>query len=316
MTMPLLPVPKLGVGLSYQPGLRDAIRDADALLGFLEISPDILCREQIVQGRRMLAFQPALLDEALRWSEAYPTVVHGLGLSIGSACEWNQDYLRILDQFSQHCPMAWHSEHLGYLQITAPNGDMLHSGVQLPMPFTEEALELLVPRIKALIERFERPFLIENTTHYLTGLPASAGLDEIAFLNELSWRSGCGLLFDVHNFYCNAVNFGFDAKEALAKLDMQRVQEIHVAGGASSQGYVMDVHSDVVPEQVWSLLEWMVPQTINLGGIVYELLEQALHVVGHDGIKAQLERANEVWSSVPRCAAVSHLDEVVCDVAI
>ncbi len=125
---------------------------------------------------------------------------------------------------------CWHSDHLAFLLTTTSEGNSLHTGIPLPLPFTEEALDLLVPRAAALGERYGVPFLLENLTYYLPGLPAEKGRDEIAFLNDLTERANCGLLLDLYNFYCNARNFGFDAREALSRLRMESVIEIHIAG--------------------------------------------------------------------------------------
>jgi uncharacterized protein (UPF0276 family) len=189
----------------------------------------------------------------------------------------------------------WHSEHLNFLTTEYPDGRPLHIGVPLPLPFTDEALDLVIPRAAALNEQHGAPFLLENLTYYLPGVPSDRGRDVIAFLNDLSEGSGCGLLLDLYNLHCNATNHGFDPYEALTRLRLDRVVEIHIAGGASNDGFLMDVHSRVVPEPVWRLLDWVVPRAPNLAGIVYELLEEALPRVGVSGIRLQLERVREVW---------------------
>ncbi len=227
-------------------------------------------------------------------------MVHGLGLSIGSVSGWNEAYLHILDTFHARCPFPWHSEHLGFLTTTYPDGRPLHAGMPLPLPFSVEALDLLVPRVRALRERYPVPFLLENLTYYLPGLPADGGRDEVAFLNDLTERSGCGLLLDLYNFHCNAVNFRFDAREALSRLRLDRVVEVHLAGGSTHDGFLLDVHSAAVPEPVWELLEWLAPRLPNLAGIVYELMEQALPLVGAAGVRTQLARARRIWQGCQR----------------
>src|SRR5262249_12842849 len=47
-------LPKLGVGLNYQPGLRTALGALGDLIDFFEISPDLLCRERVRGGEREL----------------------------------------------------------------------------------------------------------------------------------------------------------------------------------------------------------------------------------------------------------------------
>lgn len=287
--------PKLGIGFTYQPGLQGAIKEIQGLIDFFEVSPDVLCRERICGKESFLDYHPTLLADALSWFAKRPIVVHGLGLSIGSVSGWNPNYLRILETLHGQQPVVWHSEHLGFLLTTDSDGTPLNVGVQLPVPFTEEALNLIVPRARLLCERYSMPFLLENTTYYLQDLLADEGRDEVEFLNDLTERSECGLLLDLYNFYCNAINFGFDPIEALGRLKLDRVVEIHLAGGTVHDGFLMDVHSDTVPEPVWELLDWIIPRTPNLAGIVYELLEQALPIVGVKGIAQQLERAHESW---------------------
>jgi uncharacterized protein (UPF0276 family) len=242
--------------------------------------------------------EPQLLERTLRDTEAHPLIVHGLGLSIGSVHGWDTGYLNLLDEVHRLRPFLWHSEHLGFMTAEGGNDGVIHSGLVLPMPFTEEALQLLVPRAAALTRRYGVPFLMENLTYYLPDLPSEGGRDEISFLNELAERSGCGLLFDLYNFHCNAVNLGFDAREALSRLRLDRVIQIHVAGGTTHDGFLMDVHSQLVPEPVWELLEWLAPRAPNLAGISYELLEEAR--VSPDETRRQLERARAIWSKHPR----------------
>lgn len=286
---------KLGVGVSYQPGLEQAFAENSHLIDYIEVSPDTLCREtQTPQGMRM-RFNPNLLSKMLNFGQHWPVVVHGLGLSIGTSGWWNQDYIRLLDEFSKISPFSWHSEHLGFLQAKKHEGALVHSGVILPLPLTREALDTVIPRARWMQNNFGKPFILENITHYFKDMPADDGVDEIEFLNLFTTESDCGLLLDLYNFYCNAKNFGFDAKTALKKLRLDRVVEIHVAGGSTHDSLLLDMHSDVVPEPVWELLDWVVDYTPNLCGIVYELLDQAWVNVGPDRYRQQLEKTQALW---------------------
>jgi uncharacterized protein (UPF0276 family) len=300
-----IPPPRLGVGFTYLPSSPALVQAAQGLLDFWELSPDVLCQEQGRGATRRLVAQPELLERALRDTGALPLVVHGLGLSIGSVHGWDEGYLELLDSVHARRSFLWHSEHLGFMTAEQPQGEVLHAGIVLPMPFTEEALQLLVPRAQELKRRYGVPFLLENLTYYLPELPSEGGRDEIAFLNELAERSGCGLLFDLYNFHCNALNLGFDALEALSRLRLDRVVQIHVAGGRTHDSFLMDVHSTVVPEPVWELLEWLVPRAPHLSGISYELLEETQ--LAPDTVRGQLERVRAAWDkrsgSTPEAAS-------------
>lgn len=297
MMTPLSPPRPLGVGFGYLPNVTTALMATPGLIDFIELSPDILCREEVRGDERRLVFERALVREALEVMRGHPTVVHGLGLSIGSADGWNEGYLDLLDHLRERLPFAWHSEHLAFLTTEDEDGRPVHAGVPLPLPFTDEALALLVPRVAALNTRYGVPFLLENFTHYLPDLPADRGRDEVAFLNDLLERSGGGLLLDLYNFYCNARNFDFDPFAALARLRLDRVIEIHLAGGSTHDGFLMDVHSQKVPEPVWEMAAWVVPRAPHLAGIVYEVLEQAVPHVGLTGIEGELRRARSLWQT-------------------
>lgn len=299
----MLPRRKLGVGINYHGYFQDLILRHLDLIDYIEVSPDIFCEEIIctneTQGnQRRFRMDESKLAAALALGNHRPVVVHGLSLSIGSASGWNEDYLQLLNQYAQHQRFDWHSEHLGFMLTTNQDGSESHAGLILPMQFTAEAVELLCPRIKHLCARYAAPFLIENTTYYLPDFhgPENAW-DEIDFLNQLLTRTPCGLLLDLYNFYCNATNFGFDPYAALARLQLDRVIEIHVAGGVTHDGFLLDVHSREVPEPVWELLAWILPRLPNLCAITYELLEQALPVTGEEKIVAQLQRCKSFWNT-------------------
>lgn len=287
-------VPKLGVGINYHPRLHHAVQALTDHIDYLEVSPDVLCDEKLSSRGRYLELNESMVSDLHLLAQDIPVVVHGLGLSIASASGWNQQYLEMLESFLNSQPAQWHSEHLGFTLVKDEQGREQHAGVLLPVNFTEEALNILVPRVQRVQELIPLPFLLENTTAYLPELQGSRW-DEVGFLNELTSRSGCGLILDLYNFYCNAMNFGFDPYSALAALDFSVVQEVHIAGGMIHRGFHLDVHSDVVTEDVWQLLQWALPKIPNLGGITFEILEQSLLYLSEDQIASQLERAHTLW---------------------
>lgn len=294
---------KLGVGINYQPEFHTLVQNNLDAIDYIEASPDLLCEEIIINNYRQFRYNPEKLNQLLSLKEHRPIVVHGLGLSIGSASGWNEHYFAMLDQFYNRTAFAWHSEHLGFTLVRDKNDKESHAGLLLPMIFTEEALDLLCPRINTVCARYPVPFLLENTTYYLPGY-ARFKWNEVDFLNNILSRTGCGLLLDLYNFYCNAVNFGFDPIHALENLRLDRVAEIHVAGGIVHNGFMLDVHSNTVPDEVWALLEWALPRTPNLCAITYEILEQALPLIGEDNVLAELIHCRRLWDK--HCGVPGH----------
>ncbi len=285
----------LGVGCSYPPSLPGVIDRVGDLVDFVEISPDMLCRQVETGPGPSMTFVEELLGPALAATAGLPTVVHGLELSIGTASGWNQDYVDLLDRFAMLRPFPWHSEHLGFTMVAGADGRPVQTGVPLPLPFTRQALDVVVPRAAAMAARYGVPFLLENAAYYLRRLPADPGWDEISFLNALTAESSCGLLLDLYNLYCNSVNHHFDPLAALQRVRLDRVVEVHVAGGFEEAGFRLDSHSDAMPPEVREMVAWLLPRAPNLAGLVFEVQEPALPAFGVDALRAELTWLRTAW---------------------
>ena len=163
-----------------------------------------------------------IIAELKNVGRAVQIIVHGVGLSIGSHEGWSPTYFRLLDAFLEQIEVAWHSEHLGYTKV-----DGEHLGIMLPMPKTEEALDLVCERVRAIHDRYQMPFLLENIVHVIPAFPSN--YSEAGFLNALTARTGCGLILDAYNLECDAHNHRFDIPGFLDELELGAVRELHVA---------------------------------------------------------------------------------------
>lgn len=292
----------LGVGFPYLPSVAPELY-ASGAVDFVELAPETLCRSRRERGIVRFDIDGDLLDRARRTASHVPVVLHGVELSIGSAAGWNESYIDLLDRFARSWEFAWHSEHLSFQTAPGPSGDVVEIGVPLPMPSTHDSVDLVAPRARALVDRYGVAFLLENAVHYLPGLPADDGMDEGALLDRIAERSGAGVLLDLFNLHCNAITHGFDPLAAIARLRLDRVVEIHLAGGGERDGFVMDSHSERVPEPVWALLDHVVARAPNLRGIVYELLDENAPRLGERVIRHELERVRSAWAARPRWEA-------------
>jgi uncharacterized protein (UPF0276 family) len=290
------PIQPLGIGFPYFAALpADLYRSG--LAAFVEITPETLCRQQTNGSAVQIEILPDQLATAQETCAGLPVVVHGVELSIGSAHGLNNAYLNMLDSFQKEWPFVWHSEHLGFQTIAGDNNARLEIGVPLPMPSTVEAVELVAERSANILKRYDVPFLLENPAHYFSNLPADPEIgNEYRFLSAFTEKSGCYLLLDLHNLYCNAVNHHFDARDVIDSLPLDRVIEIHVAGGSWRDGFWMDAHDGRVPEPVWELLEYVLPIAPNVAGVVFELLDEHAIRLGVAPIENELKRAWRIWN--------------------
>jgi len=270
----------LSFGFTYEGGESSLLEQVAALVDYFEITPDSIARPHGQSAR----LDRATLDDLHRVENQVEFVVHGVGLSIGSADGYSVPYLELVEQFVGEFPQAlWHSEHLGYTQV-----DGTSLGTMLAMPKTHDVLELLVGRIAEIQHRIPLPFLLENIVHLLPDYPGD--YSDAAFLNELAARTGCGLLLDVYNLECDAANYGFEIDAFLDELDLAAVAELHLAGGVAMGNVQVDVHSRPTQPSTLELAAMVIDRLPAGVAVTYELLPEAIPALGEQAIVDELER--------------------------
>jgi len=286
------PIPKLGVGLAYQPALRPFIEERRETFDYLEVVPDILWTDF---GR---GCEPRYRDDEEgqsfleRHAAGRPIVPHSIGLSIGTAHRFNRDHLGQMERWLERFPAPWASEHLAY-NLAEHGADELQAGVTIPLPRDRATLDSLAPRIAEVRERLGVPFLLENNVYFFDY--PDAEMDDAEFLDALSAETGCGLLLDLHNVHCNCVNRGVDGRRLLDALDLERVVEMHVAGGVEHQGFWLDAHCGPMPDEVWELLDHALPRCPNLGGVTFEMIGSWYEPMGAERLAGELAGMRELW---------------------
>ena len=192
----------------------------------------------------------AIHDALERVRADYPLSLHGVGLSLGSADALDGEHLATLRTLVRRYQPGLVSDHICWGAIGG-----IHLNDLLPLPFTTEALDLMVTRVHQVQDVLGREFLVENVSSYLTF--RNAEMSEWEFVAELVRRAGCGLLLDVNNVYVNSVNHGFDAQAYLRAMPVAAVREIHLAGFTRKNDLavplLIDSHSRPVDAEVWAL---------------------------------------------------------------
>jgi uncharacterized protein len=182
-------------------------------------------------------------------AEHFTLLPHGIDLSLGSAEGLNEPYLARFAQIVRRSRAPWWSEHVAF---TRAGG--ISIGHLAPLPFTREALDVLVRNIeRARSVIGDIPCVLENIAAPM--ILSGAEMDEPHFLCALVERTGCGLLLDVENLHANALNFGFDPERYLDALPQSAVVQLHVAGGEWNGATYVDSHARAVHEAVWELTE-------------------------------------------------------------
>jgi len=217
----------------------------------------------------------------------YPLSLHGVGLSLGSADRLDDAHCLRLRKVVDHYQPALVSEHLCWGAVGTR-----HSNDLLPLPFTEEAVKLLVSRIGQVQEALKREILVENISTYLRFRDGE--YTEWDFVAEVVRRSGCGLLCDVNNIFVNSVNHDFDPHVYLRSLPRAAVKEIHLAGFTRKEGLpvplLIDSHSRPVDSAVWDLYD----EAIGLFGPTPTLIEWDQDIPELEVLLVEAAHAEEV----------------------
>jgi uncharacterized protein (UPF0276 family) len=226
------------VGIGLRTVHADQIIATRPALGWLEVHTE----NYLGGGPRVRALYALRRD--------YPISLHGVGLSLGSADGLDARHLERVADVTRRLEPALVSEHLSW---SIAGGTYLNH--LLPLPYTEESLDLVAEHVERAQSVLRRSILIENPSSYLRFRHSS--IPEPQFLDELARRTGCGLLCDVNNVFVTSRNLGQDPHAYLATLRPETIGEIHLAGHARNdvdgQVLLIDGHGSPVAASVWDL---------------------------------------------------------------
>lgn len=240
----------IGIGLRHEMA-SDIIKNRDCI-DWLEFYPDSFIHQEA---------DITLLEEV---KEMFPLCPHCLNFSIGSKERINKEYLNSIKKMVNAYNSPWFSDHLCFTQV---NG--VDVGHLAPIERSEESLEIVTRNIKTIKKEIKKEFLIENITFDFE-LPTNQ-YNEMEFINKVLENADCGLLLDVTNVFINSENHKFDPYKYIDEINLERVIEIHIAGGIKdSQGYWIDSHSERINKEVWNLLEYTLRKS-STKGILLEL---------------------------------------------
>ena len=234
------PIPaKAGIGLRFQH--HQAVLDRRPDVAWMEVHT-----ENYMGGGTPLRYLDAIRRDV-------PISLHGVSLSLGSAEGLDPAHLERIKQVAERIEPGLMSEHIAWSVV---DGNYLAD--LLPLPMTEEALDVVCQNVGQMQNYLDRRILVENPSTYVTFCHST--IPEWEFMAAVAARTGCGILCDVNNIYVSAKNHGWDASAYIAKLSPAAIGEIHLAGHAVRQlvdGRTLriDDHGSAVIAQVWALYQ-------------------------------------------------------------
>jgi uncharacterized protein (UPF0276 family) len=219
----------------------------------------------------------AMLDMVRR---DYPVVMHGVSMSVGTIEGPSESYLRALKALADRIEPLWISDHLCW---TGSMGRNMHD--LLPLPYTDEALAVVVRNVRRVQDYLGRPILLENVSSYLQF--SDDAFQEADFVRAVAEQSDSLILLDVNNVYVSSVNHQFDPEAYLRALPANRVQQIHLAGHSVQEGIIIDTHDHAVADPVWDLYQ----SALRRFGPVSTMIERDDDIPPLAELAAELQRA-------------------------
>ncbi len=244
-------LPNLGVGIGFRPNLKTDIFLHRGQIDFLEITTD-----------HFINAPKAKRDELELLAASFPLIPHSLELSLGSAEGIEHDYLEKVAEIVEAVQPAWFSDHICF---TRSGGVKI--GHLAPVPFTEEALRVFVKNIEAVKRRISTPLILENITRNV--VYPSSEMSETVFIRRVLEATDCGLLLDATNLYINSVNLGFDWRQYLDEVPMERVVQLHFVGSHRHGNRLIDGHGDRTEDEIWEVFREVAGRT-EINGAVLE----------------------------------------------
>jgi uncharacterized protein (UPF0276 family) len=265
-------LPSLGVGIGFRElFLTELFRHRDQV-DFLEVTAD-----HYFDAPEEKRAELALL------ADHFPIIPHGLDLSLGSADGIDADYLEVMANLVERLDPPWWSEHIAFTRAGGvPIGHLA------PLPWTREAVDVLVRNVERVRRRIGTPLILENITAPVV-VPGGE-MDEVAFVTAVLDRTGCGLLCDVTNLYTNVMNHGLNLETVLDRWPWDRVVQLHFAGGHWHDGSMIDSHAHPTSPEVWDVLEAAVARA-PVRGII---LERDENLPPFPDLLSELERARRI----------------------
>lgn len=256
--MDLAHLPRLGIGISSEPGSVaqggiDARTLDPSLVHFLEYGADV------ARG----------LDEHVRgWARTgRPTTYHFLDLNLEDPDDLDADWVARTRALASEIGAAWLCGDAGLWHI-GPR-DRGHQ-LLLPPILTNDSADACAETVRALEEATGLRVLPENPPGDVYVGP----LHLLDYFARVADRSGGGLLLDCAHLAIFQRQRGLPPLTGLDGYPLDRVVELHVAGGAEVNveglSLIDDSHGTEPLADTWAIFEHVIARAPNLRAVVFE----------------------------------------------
>lgn len=272
----------LGVGIVVFPDLLSILDDIDGLVDLYEVEPQTYWLAGLSPSA---PWRPDWHAYGEIVGRGLPVLAHGVSAPVGSAYLPDANTVDLFAACVDALGAVGASEHLSFNQ-TVIDGHQVEASLFLPPCPNQTGVDRAVSAINEYQKRLDVPFSIETGVNYLQ--PCAGELPDSVFTARVAIGADCGILLDLHNLWCNQINGRERVEDALDRLPLERVSEVHLAGGMELATHYLDAHSGLTPPALLELTEAVLPRLANVRAVVFEIMPTFLWRVGLDPLRDHL----------------------------
>ncbi len=281
---------ELGVGIVWWPALDPLCRATEGLIDVIEAEPETFW----VPTSDGMGFRSFLRDALAHLQ--LPKLLHGVGAPLGGTCLPPSGHAAALACDVAELRPDFVSEHLSFTRFrTGRDAPPVVAGFMMPPLQSSAGVAVAAANIRRHRAALGGiPLAVETAISYLP--PAPGEWTDGNFAGAVANAADCGILLDLHNVLCNARNGRQSVAAFCDSLPLDRVWELHLAGGESKAGFYLDAHAGLVDEELMEIAATLMPGLPNLRAIIFEIQPEAVEKVGLAAIGAQLARMKDLWN--------------------
>ena len=165
---------------------------------------------------------------------------------------------------------AWFAQDVAYCFWEAGHSYSTQLGYFIPPIFNEPSLQLAITRVKEVQQIVPVTVAVEPPPMcFIAGT-----MPLFTFFKYLAEETDCAILLDMGHLVSYEMASGNNISKELSELPIDRVIEVHVAGGkikptASGPVYV-DAHECQIVDETWDMFERMLPELSNVKAVCFE----------------------------------------------
>ncbi|WP_373044816.1 DUF692 family multinuclear iron-containing protein [Vulgatibacter sp.] len=258
-------LPWMGLGLSTNLGPRDRpdpwlLHDtAPGLFDFVEYSAPLRIEEARAQAARF----SALWDRRAE----LPAIFHPVHLNLWGPALESEENLAALAEHLRAIGSPWVGNDVGWWHHRdAPFPGYLY----VVPPLTRAAVAQCAAHAVHVQAAIDVPLLLENPAV----LFRNGDLHVLDFMAALHRETGAPLLLDLGHLLAYQLVHGHEPGTGLDGFPLDRVAEIHIAGGVitarGERRFYVDDHGQPVREELFAMLEGILPRCTGLKALTFE----------------------------------------------